>query len=199
MKLYYSPGACSLAPHIIALEAGIPLELVKVDLKAHTLASGEDYYKINPKGYVPALQLDDGTLLTEGPAIDQYLADSKPDAHLLPVSGDDRYKVISWLGFINSELHKNFGPLFNAASSDEAKANARAAIVKRFDYVNSELAGKTFLVGGTFTVADAYLFVITTWAHHVKIDLPPNLRGFFAEVSKRPKVHQAMKDEGLVK
>jgi glutathione S-transferase len=198
MKLYYSPGACSLAPHIIAIEAGIPLELVKVDTKTHKTESGEDFYKINPKGYVPALQLDSGTLLTEGPAIDQYLADSKPGAHLLPASGEDRYKVISWLGFINSEIHKSFSPLFGGGS-DEAKADAKAKIVKRFDYVNGELAGKAFLTGDTFTVADAYLFVMTTWAHHVRIDLPANLRGFFAEVSKRPAVHQAMKDEGLVK
>jgi glutathione S-transferase len=198
MKLYYSPGACSLSPHIIALEAGIPLELVKVDIRAHTVDGGGDFYKINPKGYVPALQLDDGTVLTEGPAIDQYLADLKPAAHLLPASGVGRYQVIAWLGFINSELHKNFSPLFGGGS-DEAKAAARAAIIKRFDYVNGELTGKTFLTGGTFTVADAYLFVMTTWAHHVKIDLPANLRGFFAEVSKRPAVHQAMKDEGLVK
>jgi glutathione S-transferase len=198
MKLYYSPGACSLSPHIIALEAGIPLELVKVDTKTHKTESGEDFYKINPKGYVPALQLDSGTILTEGPAIDQYLADSKPGAHLLPASGEDRYKVISWLGFINSEIHKSFSPLFGGGS-DEAKASAKASIVKRFDYVNGELAGKAFLTGDTFTVADAYLFVMTTWAHHVRIDLPPNLRGFFAEVSKRPAVHQAMKDEGLVK
>jgi glutathione S-transferase len=198
MKLYYSPGACSLAPHIIAQEAGIALDLVKVDIKAHKLENGEDFYTINPKGYVPALRLDNGTVLSEGPAIDQYLADLKPESGLLPAAGDDRYKVIGWLGFINSEIHKSFSPLFGGGS-DEAKADAKSKIAKRFDYVNGELAGKAFLTGDTFTVADAYLFVMTTWAHHVKIDLPPNLRGFFAEVSKRPKVHQAMKDEGLVK
>ena len=199
MKLYYSPGACSLSPHIVASEAGIPLELVKVDLKAHKTESGEDFYAINPKGYVPALKLDDGSFLTEGPAIVQYLADQKPDAHLIPANGTfARYKVIEWLTFINSEIHKSFGPLFGAAS-DEVKAEARAKIVKRFTYVDGELAGKQYLVGDQFTVADAYMFVMLTWAHHMKIDLPANLAAFFGRVAQRPKVHQAMKDEGLVK
>ena len=198
MKLYYSPGACSLSPHIVASEAGIPLELEKVDLKAHKTESGEDFYKISPKGYVPALKLDDGNILTEGPAIVQYLADQKPDAKLIPASGFARYNVISWLGFINSEIHKNFGPLFGAGS-DELKADAKAKVIKRFDYVNGELEGKHFLTGDSFTVADAYLFVMTTWAQHMKIALPPNLHKFFVAVSQRPKVHAAMKEEGLVK
>jgi glutathione S-transferase len=199
MKLYYAPGACSMSPHIIALEAGIPVELVKVDLKAHKTESGEDFYKINPKGYVPALELDDGHLLTEGPAIDQYLADLKPESHLLAAKGYDRYKTTEWLAFINSELHKTFSPLFNPALSDDAKKETRAKITKRFDYVNGELAGKHYLMGDNFTAADAYLFVILTWAHHMKVDLPENLRHFFDRVSQRPKVHQAMKEEGLVK
>lgn len=199
MKLYYSPGACSLAPHIVANEAGIPLELVKVDIKAHKLEDGGDYYAVNPKGYVPALQTDDGHMITEGPAIDQYLADLKPDAHLLPASGFARYNVIGWLTFINGEIHKNFSPLFNPTSSGEAKTNAKANIVKRFAYVSGELGEKPFLTGDTFTVADAYLFVMTTWAHHMKIDMPANFHAFFARVSKRPAVHAAMKDEGLVK
>jgi glutathione S-transferase len=198
MKLYYSPGACSLSPHIVASEAGIPLELESVDLKEHKTASGEDFYKINPKGYVPALKLDDGHLLTEGPAIVQYLADLKPESHLLAASGYERYKTAEWLGFINSEIHKSFGPLFGPAS-DEVKNDAIAKVKKRFDYVNGELEGKQFLQGDTFTVADAYLFVMTTWAHHMKIALPPNLHAFFARVSQRPKVHAAMKEEGLVK
>ena len=198
MKLYYSPGACSLSPHIVANEAGIPLELVKVDLKTHKLENGDDYYAVNPKGYVPALQLDDGNMLTEGPAIVQYLADLKPDSKLLPQSGFTRYKVAEWLTFINGEIHKNFGPLFNNAA-DDVKAESKAKIKKRFDYVNEQLAGKTFLTGDTFTVADAYLFVMTTWAHHMKIELPANLHKFFNHVSKRPAVHQAMKEEGLVK
>jgi glutathione S-transferase len=198
MKLYYSPGACSLSPHIVGVEAGIPLELVKVDLKAHKLEDGSDYYKINPKGYVPALRLDDGNMLTEGPAIVQYLGDLKPEAGLIPAAGFGRYKVAEWLTFINSEIHKNFSPLFGNVS-DDVKADARAKVVKRFDYVDSQLAGKQFLTGDAFTVADAYLFVMTTWSHHVKIELPENLRKFFDRVSKRPAVHQAMKEEGLVK
>lgn len=198
MKLYYSPGACSLSPHIVAAEAGIPLELVKVDLKTHKLDDGTDFYKINPKGYVPALKLDDGNMLTEGPAIVQYLGDLKPETGLIPAAGYGRYKVAEWLTFINGEIHKNFGPLFGNAS-DDVKADAKAKIVKRFDYVDAELAGKDFLTGDAFTVADAYLFVMTTWAHHMKIDLPENLRHFFQRVSKRPAVQTAMKEEGLVK
>ncbi|MGN6517406.1 MAG: glutathione transferase GstA [Rhizomicrobium sp.] len=198
MKLYYSPGACSLSPHIVANEAGIPIDLVKVNLKDHTLEDGSDYYKINQKGYVPALELDDGQMLTEGPAIVQYLGDLKAEKHLIPQNGFGRYKVAEWLTFINGEIHKNFGPLFGNAS-DEAKADARAKIVKRFDYLNGALAGKQFLTGDTFTVADAYLFVMTTWAQHMKIELPDNLRKFFHRVSQRPAVHQAMKEEGLVK
>jgi glutathione S-transferase len=198
MKLYFSPGACSLSPHIVANEASITLELVKVDLKTHKLDNGEDFYKINPKGYVPALQLDDGSMLTEGPAIVQYLGDLKPDSGLIPQKGFGRYKVAEWLTFINSEIHKNFAPLFGN-TSDDVKAEARAKIVKRFDYVNGELAGKQFLTGATFTGADAYLFVMTTWAHHTKIDLPEHLRKFFQHVSQRPAVHRAMMEEGLVK
>jgi glutathione S-transferase len=198
MKLYYSPGACSLSPHIVASEAGIPLDLIKIDLKTHKLEDGSDYYKINPKGYVPALQLDDGKLLTEGPAIVQYLGDLKPETGLIPAAGFGRYKVVEWLTYINGEIHKNFGPLFGNAS-DDVKADAKAKIVKRFDYVDAELAGKKFLTGDVFTVADAYLFVMTTWSHHTKINLPENLRHFFQRVSQRPAVHQAMKEEGLVK
>lgn len=198
MKLYYSPGACSLSPHIVAAEAGIPLELVKVDLKTHKLENGDDFYKVNPKGYVPALKLDDGNMLTEGPAIVQYLGDLKPETGLIPAAGFGRYKVAEWLTFINGEIHKSFGPLFGNAS-DDVKADAKAKIAKRFEYVDAELAGKHFLTGDVFTVADAYLFVMTTWAHHMKIELPENLRHFFQRVSQRPAVHQAMKEEGLVK
>jgi glutathione S-transferase len=199
MKLYFAPGACSLSPHIVALEAGIPITLEKVDLKTHKTESGEDFYTVNPKGYVPALKLDDGRFLTEGPAIVQYLADQKPASKLAPANGTfERYKLQEWLGFINSEIHKNFSPLFGAAS-DEVKADAKAKIAKRFDYVDGELAGKQFLFGNDFTVADAYLFVMLTWAHHLKIALPANLSAFFGRVAQRPKVHQAMKDEGLVK
>jgi glutathione S-transferase len=183
----------------VALEAGIPITLEKVDLKTHKTEAGEDFYKINPKGYVPALQLDDGRFLTEGPAIVQYLADQKPDSGLAPANGTfERYKLYEWLTFINSEIHKSFGPLFGNPS-DEVKAESKAKIAKRFDYVNGELEGKQFLVGDQFSAADAYFFVMLTWAHHMKIALPHNLSDFFRRVSQRPKVHQAMKDEGLVK
>ena len=201
MKLYYAPGACSLSPHIVAEEAGIKLDLEKVDLKTHKTESGEDFYAINPKGYVPTLKLDDGTVLTEGPAIVQYLADQKPDSHLSPACGTlERYKLQEWLTFINSEIHKNFSPLFGAAS-EEVKADSKAKLSKRFDYVNKELAGKDYLLGANFTVADAYLFVMLTWGNHLKLDLTPysNLHAFFARVFARPKVHAAMKAEGLVK
>jgi glutathione S-transferase len=201
MKLYYAPGACSLSPHIVAEEAGISLDLEKVNLGTHKTDSGEDFYAVNPKGYVPALKLDDGSILTEGPAIVQYLADRKPGSHLAPENGTlARYKLQEWLTFINSEIHKNFGPLFGAAS-EEVKADSKAKIAKRFDYVNKELAGKEYLLGTNFTAADAYLFVMLTWANHLKIDLTPysNLHTFFARVFARPKVHAAMKAEGLVK
>jgi glutathione S-transferase len=201
MKLYYAPGACSLSPHIVAEEAGIHLDLEKVDLKTHKTEGGEDFYAVNPKGYVPALKLDDGSILTEGPAIVQYLADQKPASHLAPENGTlSRYKLQEWLTFINSEIHKNFSPLFGAAS-EEVKADAKAKLAKRFDYVNKELAGKDYLIGTNFTVADAYLFVMLTWANHLKLDLTPysNLHAFFARIFARPKVHAAMKAEGLVK
>jgi len=201
MKLYYAPGACSLSPHIVAEEAGIPLELEKVDLKTHKTEKGDDFYNINPKGYVPALKLDDGAVLTEGPAIVQYLADQKPESHLAPENGTfARYRLQEWLTFINSELHKNFGPLFGAAS-DEVKNDAKAKIAKRLTYVNEQLAGKSYLLGSEFTVADAYLFVMLTWANHLKLDMTPfsNLHVYFAKIVARPKVHAAMKAEGLVK
>lgn len=201
MKLYYAPGACSLSPHIVAVEAGIPLDLEKVDLKAHKTETGEDYYAINPKGSVPALRLDDGSLLTEGPVIVQYLADQKAETRLAPANGTiERYRLMEWLTFINGEIHKQFAPLFGAAS-DEGKSDAKAKIAKRFEYVDKEIAGKTFLTGDTFTVADAYLFVMLTWAGKMKISLKPypNLSGYFDRVLKRPAVQATLEAEGLMK
>jgi glutathione S-transferase len=199
MKLYYSPGACSLSPHIIANEAGVPIELVKVDIKAHKTESGDDFYKINPKGYVPTLQLDDGTFLTEGPAIDLYIADRKPASKLAAACGTaERYKLYEWLGFINSEIHTSFEPLFGGAP-EGVKTQSTARIMLRFDYVNGHLDGKSFLMGDTFMAADAYLFVMLTWAHHMKIALPHNLVDYFRRVSQRPAVQKAMKEEGLIK
>ncbi|HXC54643.1 MAG TPA: glutathione transferase GstA [Rhizomicrobium sp.] len=198
MKLYYSPGACSLSPHIVAEEAGIALEYEKVDLKTHKTASGADFYAINPKGYVPALALDDGSLLSEGPAIVQYLADLKPEADLIPRNGDvARYRVLEWLAYINSEMHKTFTPLFGP-SSEEVKADAREKLAKRFAFVDAALAGKDYLTGAQFTVADAYLFVMTSWAIFQKIAVPDNVAAFRKRVTARPAVHAAMKAEGLV-
>lgn len=202
MKLYYAPGACSLSPHIALLEAGLQAELVKVDTKTHTLADGSDYYAINGKGYVPVLELDDGQRLTEGPAIVQYLADRKPGAQLAPPAGTlERYRLQEWLNFITSELHKQFSPLFAADTPDDYKPIAKQRIAKRLDWVAAQLAGKDYLMGRQFTVADGYLFVMLNWTKFVGIDLNrwPVLVAYQARVAARPKVHEAMVAEGLVK
>jgi len=202
MKLYYSPGACSLSPHIVVSETGINVELEKVNLAEHKTASGQDYMTINPKGYVPALQLDDGTVLTEGPAIVQYLADQKPASGLIPAAGAiDRYRVQEWLNFIGTELHKNFGALFNKATPDATKETAKANITRRLAYLNDRLAGKQYLMGSNFTVADAYAFTIVNWTNFVGIDLKPypNLAAYMARVAARPKVLETLKAEGLAK
>jgi glutathione S-transferase len=202
MKLYYTPGACSLSPHIVASEAGLALDRVKVDLAEHKTESGEDYTTVNPKGYVPALRLDDGSVLTEGPAIVQYLADQKPGSGLIPAAGTiDRYRVQEWLNFIGTELHKNFSPLFNKASSDDVKNTAKTNINKRLAYLNDQLASRQYLMGGNFTVADAYAFTIVNWTNFVGIDLKPypNLGAYMGRVAARPKVHETLKAEGLVK
>jgi glutathione S-transferase len=198
MKLYYSPGACSLSPHIVAEELGLTLDYERVDLRTHRTAGGEDFYAINPKGYVPALTLDDGSLLSEGPAIVQYLADLKPDSGLMPKLGDiARYHVIEWLTYINSEMHKTFTPLFAADASDAVKTDARAKLAKRFEFVGHALAGKDYLMGANFTVADAYMFVMTSWAIFQRIEVPEAVAFFRKRVSARPAVHRALKAEGL--
>ena len=198
MKLYYAPGACSLSPHIVAEEAGLKIELVKVDLKAHVLEDGSDYHKINPKGSVPALVLDDGELLTEGPAIVQYLADRKPDSGLAPACGTlPRYHLQEWLTFINGEIHKTFGPLFHGASGDE-RNKIIETISKKFAFADKTLAKQSFLLGDTFTAADAYLFVMLTWARKMHIPTGAALEAFYERVSVRPKVQAAMKQEGLI-
>ena len=202
MKLYYSPGACSLSPHIVATEAGLPVELEKVDLAKHQTASGKDFMTINPKGYVPTLQLDDGTILTEGPAIVQYLADQKPGSGLAPANGSvDRYKLQEWLNFIGTELHKNFGPLFNPATPDAVKETSKANITKRLAYLNEQLANKQYLMGNHFTVADAYAFTIVNWTNFIKMDLKPypNLVAYMQRVGSRPKVQETLRSEGLMK
>ena len=197
MKLYFSPGACSLSPHIVAQEAGIPLQLVKVDLKNKTYAGG-DYTKINPKGAVPALQLDDGQVLTEGPAIVQYLADSKPESRLAPPAGTfERYRLMEWLNYLSSEVHKAYAPLFNPASSEDAKKAAIELLSKKFSYLESQLQDKQFLMGNAFSVADAYLYVLLSWTARVKIDLTkwPALKAYFDRVGARPKVKEAVQAE----
>jgi len=202
MKLYYSPGACSLSPHIVITEAGLPVELEKVDLAKHTTASGKDFTSINPKGYVPTLQLDDGSVLTEGPAIVQYLADQKPASGLAPANGTvDRYRVQEWLNFIGTELHKNFSPLFNPATPEAVKELSKANIAKRLAYLNDQLASRQYLVGNNFTDADAYAFTIVNWTNFVKIDLKPypNVAAYIGRVGARPKVQETLKAEGLIK
>jgi glutathione S-transferase len=202
MKLYYSPGACSLSPHIVLREAVIDADLERVDLKKRKTESGVDYTAINPKGQVPALALDNGQTLTEGPAILQYLADQKPESGLAPRNGTfERYRLQEWLNFISSELHKHFGTLFEPAVPHEYKGIARDHISKRFDLVDRHLnSDGPFLMGNHFTVADAYLFVMTTWAELVKIDLGPwrNLNAYANGVAQRPKVQLALREEGLI-
>jgi glutathione S-transferase len=202
MKLYYSPGACSLSPHIVLLEAGLPFSMVKVDFKSKKTEGGVDYFTINSKGAVPALQLDDGRVLTEGPAIVQYIADLKPESGLAPRAGTfERYQLMEILNYITSEVHKVFSPLFNPASSAEVKEAAVAALAKKFDWLSGFLGSRSFLMGNTFTVADAYLFTVLNWTGRVKIDLGkwPVLAAFQARVSERPKVRETLTAEGLLK
>ena len=202
MKLYYSPGACSLSPHIALEEAGLAYEAIAAPTKTHQLPDGTDYYTINPLGYVPLLQLDDGTLLREGPVIVQYIADQAPAKKLAPANGTlARYQMQSWLNFIGTELHKGFSPLFNAATPAEYKTVVIDRLLSRLKWVDGELAGKQYLMGDQFSVADAYLFTITNWATPMKLDLSAlsNLTAYRARVAARPGVQQAMKAEGLLK
>jgi glutathione S-transferase len=201
MKLYYSPGACSLSPHIALLEAGLPYDLVKVDLRAKKLENGDDYLKINPKGQVPALALDSGELVTEGPVIVQMIAD-KAGKNLAPARDSaERYKLLEWLNYITGELHKNFGPMFSPVLADEAKAFFKERVMGKFKYVDSQLAGRDYLMGQHFTVADGYLFTMLTWADRMKFDLSafPNLLAYKARVAARPRVQEALTKEGLTK
>lgn len=201
MKLYYSPGACSLSPHIVAREAAIPLTLAKVDTNTHVTEDGRDFYQINPRGYVPALELDDGTLVREGPAIVQYLADLAPQTQLAPASGSlERVRVQEWLTFIGTELHKQFYWLFHPAP-DETRAAQREKVLKGLGELDRSLEKRRFLTGDRFTVADAYAFTVVNWCNFVDIDLKPyrNLHAFMARVSERPKVREALKAEGLLK
>ncbi|WP_427914168.1 glutathione transferase GstA [Ramlibacter sp. MMS24-I3-19] len=202
MKLYYSPGACSLSPHIVLREAGLAFDLVLASTKTHKLQDGTDYYGINPLGYVPMLELDDGTRLREGPAIVQYVADQVPTKNLAPANGTlPRYRLQEWLTFIGTEIHKAFSPLFNPAMPDEGKQIYRERLASRFKFVDEQLAGKQYLTGDHFSVADAYLFTVSNWAKPMNIDLAayPNLTAFRDRVAARPAVQEAMKAEGLLK
>jgi glutathione S-transferase len=202
MKLFYSPGACSLSPHIVAHEAGVDIELEKVDTKSHTFNAGSDYYKVNPKGYVPALEIKAGDILTEGPAIVQYLGDQKPQSGIVPPAGSaQRYRLQEMLGYINSEIHKSYSPLFNKATAEATANERREYLKKRYAYLEGVLATQQYLVDNKFSAADAYLYTVTRWAPFVNVDLSgfPNLREFQARVEARPAVQRALKEEGLVK
>ena len=202
MKLYFSPGACSLSPRIALLEAGLPFTTQKVDTKTKQLDGGGDFWAINSKGYVPTLELDNGQVLTEGPAIVQYIADQNPESGLAPKAGTmERYRLQEWLNFITSEIHKGFSPLFDPALTPEVKQIFKDKLGKRFDWLATQLTGKQYLMGETFTVADGYLFTVLNWCQWVGIDLAtwPVLADYQARVSARPKVQDAMKAEGLIK
>ncbi|MGB6055363.1 MAG: glutathione transferase GstA [Burkholderiaceae bacterium] len=198
MKLYFAPGACSLSPHIVLREAGLPFQLEKVDLRSKQTATGTDYRTVNPKGSVPALALDDGQVLTEGPAVVQYLADLVPEKRLAPAAGSmERYRLMEWLNFIGTELHKGFSPLFNPAMPPEAKRLAMERLISRFDYLETQLDHDRFLLGSQFTVADAYLFVILRWCQTFELDLSRWLgtEAYFKRIEWRPAVQAALAAE----
>ncbi len=202
MKLYYSPGACSLASHIALQETGLPYELEKVDFATKLTATGDDFNRINPKSYVPTIRLDDGSVLTEGPAILQYIADRQPAANLAPAAGTmERYRLQEWLTFIGTEIHKAFSPLFHKDAPEAVKTGARNQLVKRLGYVESQLENRPYLLGENFSVADAYLFTVTRWSAFTGIDLAPfpKLRDYMTRIGARPAVQAAMQAEGLKK
>ncbi len=202
MKLYYSPGACSMSPHIVMHEAGLEFEAIKAPTKTHQLEDGTDYYTINPLGYVPFLVLDDGRTLSEGPAIVQYLADQAPNKKLAPPNGTfERSQLQQWLNLIGTELHKGFSPFFGGAANDEFKAAAKEKLMKRLAFVDEQLAGKDYLLGSQFSVADAYLFTVSGWAKPAGFDIShlKNLGAFRERVAARPAVVATMKAEGLIR
>ncbi|BCF99893.1 glutathione S-transferase [Paraburkholderia sp. PGU19] len=202
VKLYYSPGACSLASHIVAREAGIAIELVKVDFSSKRTQVGIDFLTINPKGNVPVLELDDGSFLTEGPAIIQFLADSKPERDLVPRNGAmSRYRLQEWLGFINSDLHTNYAPLFNPATPELIRSAKQEVLFKYYAFIERSLTSQQWLLGEQFSAADAYLFTVTNWARHVGLDLSrlPAITAFQQRVAGRPQVREALLAEGLLR
>jgi len=198
MKLYYSPGACSMNPHIMLREAGLKFDLVKVELSTHKTADGKDFYGINPKGYVPALELDNGQVLTENPAIVQYIADQKPETKLAPANGTlERYRLQEWLGFISTELHKTFSPLWNPNTSEGEKKAIHEKLTKRFEFIVKNLEGKQYLMGDHFTAPDAYVFVMLQWAQFQKLDLSkyPSLKAYGDRIAARPAVQATLAAE----
>lgn len=202
MKLYYSPGACSLASHIALREAGLAFDLEKVDLRARRTEKNEDYTLVNPKGYVPALKLDTGEILTEGPALLQYIADRKPASGLAPAAGTmDRYRLMEWLNFISTEVHKQFSPLFNPRITPDWREAQVSRLAGRFDYLAQQLASRPYLMGERFTVADAYLFTVLSWCGLLKVELGkwPKLQEYLGRIAARPTVQAALKAEGLAK
>ncbi|MDX2089692.1 MAG: glutathione transferase GstA [Kofleriaceae bacterium] len=202
MKLYYSPAACSLAVHIVAREANIPVELIRVDISTHRLEDGTDFYSINPRGYVPVLELEDGTRITEVAALVQYIADRAPELRLIPPAGTlARVRVHSWLTFVSSELHKGFGPLWHKDTAESTKQNAVARLMRHFAELDVQLARQPYLMGDTYTVADAYAFTILNWSRMVRVDLTPfpALGAYVARIASRPRVAEALATEGLVR
>ena len=201
MKLYFAPGACSLSPHIVLREAGYNFDLEQVNNQEKKTKSGMDYWGINGKGQVPVLELDNGERITEGPVIVQYLADQKPAAGLAPANGTmERVRVQEWLNFTTSEIHKTFGPIFRPTTPESFKDLSKENLGKRFDWLDKQLAGKPYLTGDKFTIADAYLFTVLRWSTRVNIDLGKwqNVKSYVDRVAARPKVHEAMKAEGLI-
>ena len=201
MKLYYSPGACSLASHISLRETGLPFDIDQFIASTGKTASGEDFKQVNPKGYVPTIRMDDGSILTEGAAILQYIADQNPASSLAPKAGTmERYRLQEWLTFIGTELHKTYSPLFNKAVSPEVKTRAHDLLTRRLGYVETQLVSKPYLMGERFTVADAYMFTVVRWSDRVGFDLAqfPKTKEYLAKISARPAVQAAMKAEGLL-
>jgi glutathione S-transferase len=202
LKLYFSPGACSLSPHIVLREAGLPFELEQVNLQTKKLTSGGDFLEVNPKGQVPVLKLDSGEILTEGPAIVQYVADQKPETGLAPKAGTmQRYHLQEWLNFVTSELHKSFTPLFRPTTPEEYVKITKENLASKFNFLDKELGKRQYLMGDKFTVPDAYAFTVVGWSKYKDIDLSrwPNLKAYMDRVGARPKVQEAMKAEGLIK
>ena len=201
MKLYYAPAACSLAPHIVLREAGLPFTLHKVDTERHLTADGADYYAINSKGQVPLLELDDGARLSEGPVIAQFIADTAQASSLMPAAGTrERYRVMEWQNYVSTELHKAYTPIFTPGLDAEAKRTLAARLRKKYEWLETQLDGKAYLTGDAFTAADAYLFAVTGWARFVQLELGDlaNLQAFMRRVAQRPAVRDAMRAEGLL-